>query len=83
MHYSRNKKRITFKDDILYRQYYNEVGNLSQQQVILRVQLLAILLKSLHGTASKHPGIFQMMQQNDANTTFQQLPKRTSMGKTT
>ena len=83
MHYSQNRKRITFKDGILYRQNYNGVGNISLQQVILPVQLLATLLKSLHGTASKHPGIIQMMQENDAITTFHQLPTRTSLGTTT
>ena len=28
-HYSRNKKRIIIKDDILYRQYYNDIGQVS------------------------------------------------------
>ena len=30
MHYSRNKRRIIIKDDILYRQYYNDIGAVSQ-----------------------------------------------------
>ena len=30
MQYSRNKKRIIIKDDILYRQYYNDIGEISQ-----------------------------------------------------
>ena len=29
MNYSRNKKRIIIKDDILYRQYYNDIGAVS------------------------------------------------------
>ena len=29
IHYSRNKKRIIIKDDILYRQYYNDIGEVS------------------------------------------------------
>ena len=52
IHYFRNQKRIIFNDDILYRQYYNRVGDLSHLHVPLTVQLLAPRLKSLHGTAS-------------------------------
>ena len=62
-HYSRNKKRIIIKDDILYRQYYNDIGQVSHLQVLLPGQLLKVLLQSLHGTAVKHPGIPKMMQE--------------------
>ena len=34
MHYSRNKKRIIIKDDIFYRQYYKEIGEVSHLQVL-------------------------------------------------
>ena len=63
MHYSRNKKRIIIKDDILCRQYYNDLGEASHLQVLLPGQLLKVLLQSLHGTAGKHPGISKMMQE--------------------
>ena len=63
MHYSRNKKRIIIKDDILYRQYYNDLGEVSHLQVLLPGQLLKVLLQSLHGTTGKHPGISKMMQE--------------------
>ena len=63
MHYSRNKKRIIIKDDILYRQDYNDIGEVSHLQVLLPGQLLKVLLQSLHGTAGKHPGISKMMQE--------------------
>ena len=33
MHYSRNKKRIIIKGDILYRQYYNDIGEVNHSQV--------------------------------------------------
>ena len=33
-HYSRNKKRITTKDDILCRQYYNDMVEVSHLQVL-------------------------------------------------
>ena len=62
MQYSRNKKRITIKDDILCRQYYNDLGEVSHLQVLLPGQLLRVLLQSLHGTAGKHPGNSKMMQ---------------------
>ena len=62
MQYSRNKKRIIIKDDIFYRQYYNDIGEVSHLQVLLPAQLLKVLLQSLHGTAGKHPGISNMMQ---------------------
>ena len=63
MHYSRNKKRIIIKDDILYRQNYYDIGEVSHLQVLLPGQLLKVLLQSLHGTAGKHPGISKMMQE--------------------
>ena len=63
MHYSKNKKRIINKDDILCRQYYNDIGEVNHSQVVLRGQLLKVLLQSLHGTAGKHPGISKMMQE--------------------
>ena len=61
MQYSRNKKRNIIKDDILYRQYYKDIGEVSHLQVLLPVQLLKVLLHSLHGTADKHPGISKTM----------------------
>ena len=63
MHYSRNKKRITNKDDVLYRQYYNDVGEISHLHVLLPGQLLKVLLQSLHGRAGKHPSISTRMQE--------------------
>ena len=63
MHYSRNKKRIIIKDDILHRQYYNDIGEVSHLQVLSPGQLLKMLLQSLHGTAGKHPGLSKMMQE--------------------
>ena len=34
MHYSGNKKRAIIKDDIFYRQYYNDIGEVSDLQVL-------------------------------------------------
>ena len=63
MHYCRNKTRIFIKDDIVYRQYYNDIGEVSQLQVLLPGQLLKVLLQPLHGTSGKHPGISKLMQE--------------------
>ena len=63
MQYSRNKKRIIIKDDILCRQYYNNLGEVSHLQVFLPGKFFRVLLQSLHGTAGKHPGISKMMQE--------------------
>ena len=57
------KKHIIMKDDILYRRYYNDIGEASHLQVLLPGQLLKVLLQSLHGTACKHPGISKLMQE--------------------
>ena len=70
MHYSRNKKRNIIKDDILCRQYYNDLGEVSHLPVLLPGTLLKVLLQSLHGTAGKHPGISKMMQENSQKYYF-------------
>ena len=62
-HYSRNKKHIVMKDDILYRQKYNDVGGVSHLQVLLPVQLKDTLKNSLHGEVGKQPGISKVMQE--------------------
>ena len=63
MQYSRNKKSVIIKDDILYRENYNDLGEVSHLQVLFPRQLLKVLLQSLNGTAGKHPGISKMMQE--------------------
>ena len=64
MHYSRNKTRIIIKVDILCRQYYNDLGEVSHLQVLLPGKLLKVLLQFLHGTTGKHPDVSKMMQEN-------------------
>ena len=61
---SRNKKRIIIEIDIIFRQYYNDLGEISHLLVLLPGQLLKVSLQSLHGTAGKYPGISKMMQEN-------------------
>ena len=67
MHYFRNRKGIVLKVDLLCRQYYNRVGNISQLQLLFSVQILAVFLTSLHSTASKHPVVSQMIQEKRRN----------------
>ena len=74
MHYSRNKKRIIVKDDILCRQYYNDLGEVSHLKVLLPKQLLKVLLQSLHGTAGKHPGVSELMQEIRQKYYFPPIP---------
>ena len=62
MQNSRNKKRIIIEDDILYRQNYNDLGEVSHLQVLLPAQLLKVLLQSKFGTAGKHPGNSKKIQ---------------------
>ena len=51
MLFSRNKKRIIIKDDILYRQYYIDIGEVSHLQVLLLGKLLNVFLQSLPANA--------------------------------
>ena len=69
MHYSRNRKHIIIKDDILCWQYYNDFGEVSHLQVLLPGQLIKVLLQSLHGKAGKKPRHFK----NDARNSPQVL----------
>ena len=62
-HYLRNLDRIVIKDDILFRKYFDDVINVKYYQMLLPQQLFQELLKSLHGTACKHPGILKMLQE--------------------
>ena len=62
-HYANNLERIVLKDEILTRQYFDETGNVKYHQMLLSQHLLQELLRSLHGTAHKHPGISKMLQE--------------------
>ena len=62
-HYANNLERIVVKDEILTRQYFDETGNVKYHQILLPQHLPQELLRSLHGTAHKHPGISKMLQE--------------------
>ena len=61
--FKKQKKRINIKDDIFCRQYIGDLGEISLLQVLLLEHLLKVFLKSLHGTAGKHPGILKRMEE--------------------
>ena len=63
MHFSRNKNRNIIKDDILYRQYFKDLGEVDHLQVLFPGQLLKVLLQALHRTPDKHPDNSKMMQE--------------------
>ena len=63
IHFSRNRNRIIIRDDILNRQYYNDVGDISHLQVLQPIQLKDTLLNSLIGEAGNHAGISKMIQE--------------------
>ena len=59
--YCRCKNYIIIKDDMLYRRNYNDVGNVSQLQVLVPMQLKDTIRNSSHAQAGKQPGISKMM----------------------
>ena len=62
-HYANNLERNVLNDEILTRQYFDETGNVKYHQILLPQHLLQEMLRSLHGTAHKHPGISKMLQE--------------------
>ena len=62
-HYLRQLDRMSIRDDIITRQYYDESGNVKNNQVLLPKHLVTELLQSFHGKANRHPGITQLLQE--------------------
>ena len=60
-HYCRQMDRLSVTDEIITRQYFDETGAVKYNQVLLPKHLVAELLESLHGKATKHPGISKML----------------------
>ena len=48
---------------MLVRKYYGECGQVIHNLVILPTHIIPELLRTLHGTSGKHPGITKMIQQ--------------------
>ena len=60
-HYCRQMDRLSVTDEIITRQYFDDTGSVKYNQVLLPKHLVAELLESLHGKATKHPGISKML----------------------
>ena len=60
-HYCRQLDHLSVQDDIIFRDYYDETGNVQLRQALLPKQEILDLLQSLHGTANKQPGISKML----------------------
>ena len=58
-----NIDRIVLKDEIVTRQYYDEIGQIKYHQILLPKHLVQELLQAIHGTAHRHPGISKMLQE--------------------
>ena len=56
-HYKANEDRIIPKDGLLFRKYYGETGSVKYYQILIPMQLVNEVLRSLHGEFGKHPGI--------------------------
>ena len=74
-HYCRQLDRLSVQDDIIFRDYYDETGNVQFRQALLPKHLVTDLLKSLHGTANKHPGFPKCFRKSVKNTITQELQK--------
>ena len=55
--YKANEDRIILKDGLLIRKYFGETGSVKYYQILIPMQLVKEVLRSLHGEFGKHPGI--------------------------
>ena len=62
-YYLNHIDRIILKDEIVTRQYYDEIGQIKYHQILLPKHLVQELLQAIQGTAHRHPGISQMLQE--------------------
>ena len=62
-HYMNNLDRIVLKDKIVTGKYCDETGQIKYHQISLPKHLLEEILQAIHGTAHRHPGISEMLQE--------------------
>ena len=62
-HCCRQIDRLSVHGDIIFRDYYDETGSVQFRQALLPKHLVMELLKSLHGSANKHPGNSKMLHE--------------------
>ena len=58
----RNIKRLTIRDDMLQRMYYNEVGEITSYQPVLPMKFAMTLCKELHD-GRQHQGVAKCIQE--------------------
>ena len=56
-HYKANEDRNILKDALLFRKYDGEAGSVKYYQILIPMQLVNEVLRSLHGEFGKQPGI--------------------------
>ena len=54
MHYKTNEDRI-IKDGLLFRKKYGETGSVKNYQILIPIQIVRKVLRSLDGEIGKHP----------------------------
>ena len=57
--YKANEDRINLKDDLVFRKNFGETGRVKYYQILIPMQLVKEVLRSLHGEFGKHPGIYK------------------------
>ena len=62
-HYCSQLDRLSVKDDIIIRDYYDEIDSIQYHHALLPKHLVNELLQSLHGTANKHLGNSKMLHE--------------------
>ena len=80
-HYLRQLDRTSIQGQIITRQYYDEMGNVKYNQILLPKHLVTELLESLHGKANRHPGIAKMLQEIRSKYYYPGIAKLPQMAK--
>ena len=57
--YKANEDRINLEDNLLFRKHFGETGSVKYYQILIPMQLVKEVLRSLYGEFGKHPGIFK------------------------
>ena len=55
--------RVTIRNEILVRSYFDDTGKISHYQTLLPQQLLNDFLQAMHSGDTRHPGITKMIQE--------------------
>ena len=75
-----HENRLTVKDGILIRKYYEECAQVTHHQILIREHLITELLKAIHGQIGKHPETTKMIQECRSKYYYPILAKRLNNG---